>query len=86
MYEAWLRSLGLFSPEKMRLRGRPHGDLQLPYEGSRGASADLSCDSNRTQRNSMELCQGKSGWGLGTGSTPEHGGLGTGCPGEWLWT
>lgn len=34
----------------------------------------------------MELCQGKSGWGLGTGSTPEHGGLGTGCPGEWLWT
>ena len=59
MYEAWLRSLGLFSPEKMRLRGRPHGDLQLPYEGSRGASADLSCDSNRTQRNSMELRQGR---------------------------
>lgn len=38
MYEEWLRSLGLFSPEKMRL---------------------LSCGSNRTQRNSMELHQGR---------------------------
>ena len=32
MYEEQLRSLGLFSLEKMRL-GRPHHGLQLPYKG-----------------------------------------------------
>jgi len=30
----------------------------------------------------MELCQGRGSWGLGTGSAPEHGGCGTGCPGH----
>ena len=28
----------------------------------------------------MELCQGRGGWGLGTGSAPEVGGHGMGCP------
>ena len=31
----------------------------------------------------MELCQGRGSWGLGTGSAPEGGGHGTGCPGLW---
>ena len=31
----------------------------------------------------MELCQGRGSWGLGTGSAPEGGGHGTGCPGQW---
>ena len=32
-YEEQLRELGLFSLEKMRLRGRPHCTLQLPEGG-----------------------------------------------------
>lgn len=49
----------------------------------RGAalSSALS-DSNRIQRNSMELCQGRVRWRLEKGSAPERGGHGTGCPGQ----
>ncbi len=36
----------------------------------------------QTLRNGMELCQGRGSWGLGTGSAPEGGGHGTGCPGQ----
>ena len=31
----------------------------------------------------MELCEGRSGWGLGTGCAPEGDGHGTGCTGQW---
>ena len=31
----------------------------------------------------MELCQGRGSWRLGTGSAPQGGGHGTGCPGQW---
>ena len=33
----------------------------------------------------MGLCQGRGSWALGTGSAPEGGGHGTGCPGLWAW-
>ena len=33
----------------------------------------------------MELCQGRGSWGLGTGSAPEGGGHGMGCPGLCAW-
>ena len=32
----------------------------------------------------MELCQGRGSWRLGTGSAPQGGGQGTGCPGLWV--
>jgi len=54
------RSLGLFSPEKKRLRG----GLIV---------ASLSGDSDRTGGNGMELCQGRVRWVLGKGSFPEGG-------------
>ncbi|GAB0188298.1 hypothetical protein GRJ2_001295100 [Grus japonensis] len=60
-YEEQLRSLGLFSLEKRRLRG----DLMAVYpflkEDSRGGGADLLflLTSNRTRENGMKLRQGK---------------------------
>lgn len=85
VYEEQLRSLGAFSPDQRSWGEATWQPTILTGRGGTALSSAL-CNSNRTRRNSMELCQGKSGWGLGTGSTPEHGGLGTGCPGEWLWT
>jgi len=38
-----------------------------------GAGTDLSVDSQRIQRNSMQLCQGRARLGLGKGSSPESG-------------
>lgn len=58
----WMRSLDLFSLENRRLRG----DLKAVYSFlTRGRAAiDLftRVTSNRTQRNSMKLCQGGLGW------------------------
>lgn len=28
---------------------------------------------------------GRGSWGLGTGSSSEGAGQGTGCPGQWVW-
>jgi len=62
---------------------RSHGGLQL-LTGSRVAALSSALwDSDRAQRNGMELCQGRGSWGSGTGSAPEVGGHGTGCPGQW---
>ena len=50
--------------------------------------AELSsalCDSDRARGNGMELCQGCADWVSGKGSSPEGGGHGTGCPGQWSW-
>ena len=41
------------------------------------------CDSDRARGNGMELCEGRGGWGLGTGCAPEGSGHGTGCTGQW---
>jgi len=43
-------------------------------QGTLAACSLLSGDSNRTQRNSMKLCQGRVWKGLWTGSAPEGSG------------
>jgi len=57
--DLWMRSLGLFSLEERRLRGCPHGSLQIG--SSRGGGADLLSlvTSDRTLGNGMKLHQGK---------------------------
>ncbi|KAJ7424114.1 cd99 antigen-like [Pitangus sulphuratus] len=56
-YKEWLRSLGLFSLEKRKLRG----DFITVYNflGSRrgGVDTDSVVTSDRTQGNGLKLCQ-----------------------------
>ena len=60
MYEEWLRSLGLFSPEQNRPRGGLMAACSSLMRGAERAGTELcSRDSNRTQGNSMELGQGR---------------------------
>lgn len=67
-------------------QGRPHVGLHRSHKGSRGAAlSSAHCDSDRAQRNDMELCQGRGSWGLGKGSAPEGSRHGTDYPGQWLW-
>jgi len=47
----------------------PHGEWRTVLNSA-------LCDSDRSQGNNMELCQGRSNWGLGKGSAPEGGGHG----------
>ena len=87
-YKEQLRSLGLFSLEKRRLRGALIAVYTFLEGGSGGGGADLLSlvTSDRIQGNGMKLCQGKfrldmrrrfftRGW-----SVP-----GTGSPGKWSW-
>ena len=69
MYEEQLRSLGLFSPSSAeQAEGRPHGSLQLPHKGSRGAGAELC-----SLGTAWSWDRGGSGWVLGKGSSSRSG-------------
>lgn len=74
IYEEWLKSLGLFSPER-----RPRGDLIA------GAEGEMASDT--TQGNDMKLCQERfrlnmrkkfliervtGHWNRPTGKWPQH--------------
>ncbi|KAJ7404095.1 hypothetical protein WISP_147348 [Willisornis vidua] len=56
-YKEWLRSLGLFSLEKRRLRGDLTVALNILTRGSRGAGTDLF--TLMTGGNHMKLSQGR---------------------------
>ncbi|KAJ7399065.1 hypothetical protein BTVI_118553 [Pitangus sulphuratus] len=60
-YEVWLRSLGLFSLEKRRLRTNLIVTYNFLVRKSVGASTNLSSlvTSDRTQKNGMKLSQGR---------------------------
>jgi len=60
-YKEQLRSLGLFSLEKRRLRAEPISVYTFLKRGSGGGGADLLSlvTSDRTWANGMKLCQGK---------------------------
>ena len=80
IYEEQLRSPGWF---KHGAEEKPDGGCS-PSRGERRGSAELCSVWQRQGRgNGMELCQGRGSWGLGTGSAPDDGGHGTGCPGQW---
>ncbi|KAJ7400748.1 hypothetical protein BTVI_102610 [Pitangus sulphuratus] len=61
LYEEWLRSLGLFSLEKRRLRGDLIAVYNFLMRGRGGAGSDLFSvmTSDWTQGKCLNLCQGK---------------------------
>ena len=82
MYKEQLRSLGRFSLEQGSW-GEASRWLQL-FTGSRGvALSSALCDSDRAWGNGMDLRQGRGRLDIRESSSPEIGGHGTGCPGQW---
>jgi len=67
--------------------------VDVPFLQDQEQRVGLSCEQTKpqelwqpwkaNQENGMELCQGRSGWLLGKGSSPENDGHGTGSPGQW---
>ena len=65
IYEEWLMSLGLFSPDKMRLRGGLRVAYGFLMRGSRRvALSSVLCDSDRACRNGMEQLGRELPWKL----------------------
>ena len=78
MCEEQLRSLGLPCPEQ-----RSWGEASWRLQGAEGQRQALLCVTETGPEGTAWICQGRGIWGLGTGSTPEGSGHGTGCPGLW---
>ena len=60
---------GLVQPRAEKLRGGLMA-AAAPHRERRAALSSALCDSHRARGNGMELCQGRSSWGSGTGSAP----------------
>ena len=70
MCEEWLNSLDVFSSEQRRLRGGLVAACSSSHRELEGQCDVCSGDSDRAQRNSVELHRGGSCWVLGKGSSP----------------